>query len=105
MKIGRFVLPLIGCMLIVAACDGQLGTRDIPSPFRERISALHADQIAMAKKCADLQKQIAEMNAQAQWDASQMDVAGSEALNSLGYSNQEYSVDVQKMKILPRKIH
>ena len=91
-------------LFALTACNADLGSGiDIPKPFRDKIVTLHADELSLNHKCADLQRQIAEMNAQVQWDQGQMSSIAIEAMNSIGYSNEEYIVDVQKMKIISRK--
>ena len=100
MKTLRLAGPVAAVLLVLIACDAQLNMRDIPDPYKGKIVSLHNDMTSLNRKCADLQKQIAEMNAQMNWDATQIEITSAEAMNSLRYSNVEYKVDVQKLKIV-----
>ena len=87
------------CAAFVSCTD--VASREIPDPYKARIIALRADNVAMHHKCTELTRQIADMKAQADWDTQEMDTVAHEALNSLGYSPTEYRVDIDKMKVLP----
>jgi hypothetical protein len=102
--------------LFVAACVAGLAlslyasltegnSKEVPEPYKGRIIQLRADSIAMQHKCADLQKEIAEMQAQQNWDAQQMNVASGEALNAIGRDARDWQVNVSTLKIESRSHH
>jgi hypothetical protein len=99
MKFAKTLVPLLGILFIVAACDAQLGGRDVPAPFKAKIASFRDDQTALQRQRADLQKQIAELDAKCQWDAQQVDITAGEAIRSLGYSTPEYRVNIQTLRI------
>lgn len=99
-----FFVALMVAAVAMAAC-AELNSEDIPGPYKAQIVLLRTDSVAMERKCADLQKQIAEMKAQAEWDRRQIDIAALEALNSVGKSSAQWTVNVDTLKIQPNKNH
>jgi hypothetical protein len=96
---------LIAALIISAslvACE-EVNTRDIPDPYRDQIVKLRSDRIALDRQCADLQKQMAEIQAKMRWDEAQMGAVSTEALNSLGYSAVDWTVNIDRMKITAKK--
>jgi hypothetical protein len=90
-------------MLITFSACADVNTRDIPSPYKDKIAGYKADVVSLQHKCADLQKQMAELQAQVGWDTQQLDITTNEALSSLGYSNKQWTVNIDKMKIEPKQ--
>jgi hypothetical protein len=99
-----FFVAVIIASVAMAAC-AQLNSEEIPAPYKSRIVELRTDSIAMERKCADLQKQIAEMQAQSTWDRRQIEITAGEALNSLGKSASQYTINVDTLKIEPSRNH
>lgn len=95
-----FLLTVLVASLALAACSQLSASGDeIPEPYKTKISQLRADSVAMQRKCADLQKQITEMQAQQNWDQQQMVVTAGEALNAVGRDQRDWSVNVGTLKI------
>jgi hypothetical protein len=100
-----FLAAMLVATFALAACAEFDSGDQIPEPFKTKIAQLRSDSLAMQRKCADLQKQIAEMNAQAQWDAQQMNVAGGEALSVTGRDPRDWYVNVNTLRIESTKSH
>lgn len=96
-----FLVAALVASLALAAC-GQLNSNEVPEPYKTKIIQLRTDSMAMQRKCADLQKEISEMEAQQRWDTEQMNVASGEALNAIGRDVRDWQVNVSTLKIESR---
>jgi hypothetical protein len=92
-------------VLTMVACADVGGTRDIPSPYRAEIETLNQDNLELDKKAQDLRKQLTELTNEEAWNNSRIENIAARALHSIGYSPQEYVIDVAKMKIVKRDPH
>jgi peptidoglycan hydrolase CwlO-like protein len=98
----RFLIAAVIISASLVACE-EANVRDVPDPYRDQIVKLRSDSIALTRQCADLQKQMSEMQAKMTWDQAQMNAVSIEALNSLGYSAAEWTVNIDRLKITPKK--
>lgn len=97
------LIAVIVASVALGACAELNSGDQVPEPYKAKISALRADQITQAHKCADLQKQIAEINAQGEWDERQMNATASEALNAMGRDQRDWSVNINTLRLESKK--
>lgn len=84
----------------MAACSQLMASGDeIPEPYKSKLTTFRTDSITLQRKCADLQKEIAEMQAQQQWDVQQMSVTSGEALSATGRDPRDFYVNMSTLKI------
>lgn len=96
-------IAVVLSLVALCACS-ELGIKqDIPDGYKTKLVSLRTNRESLQRKCADLQKQQVELQAQIQWDAQQAEITAGEALHSLGYSSAEYGVNLDTMKIEPHK--
>ena len=98
MKLSRPIVGIFVLALTFVSC-AQTNGRDIPEPYASNIAKLRQDRIDLTRKCSDLQKQMAEVQNQINWDSQQINVEAGEAMYSLHYSPVKYSVNIDTMKI------
>jgi hypothetical protein len=77
-------------------------SRAIPEPYAKQISDLNADRREIMKKRQDLEKEIAGLNAQEQWDCQRQGVIAAQALQSLRLDGVQYIVNIDSMEIVHR---
>ena len=94
-------MKLIACLFLlttVVSCATGRDSTEIPSQYKSQILALRNQNVDLAKKCQDLQKQMSDLQSQQVWNQQRMGTIAGEALVSLGYSANDYVVNIDKMK-------
>ena len=89
---------LIVLSLTLAAC-AELGEHVLPEKFKSQLVSIRAANIEIDRKTADLQKQIADLQSERQWNCQRANSVANEALNSLNLSGSEYKVDLDTLTI------
>jgi hypothetical protein len=106
MRLAILVLAAAGSIFVAHLANLYADTalpRSIPAPYAKQLSDLNADRRELAKKRQDLDKEIAGLAAQEQWDCQRQGVIAGEALQSLKLDATEYVVNIDEMKIVYRR--
>lgn len=95
----KFRLPVLIVLALTLTACADIGLHALPEKYRTALSSLRTQNIEIDRKIQDLQKQIADLNTERQFNCARENSLANEALNSLNLSGTDYQVNVDTLEI------